>query len=137
MKIGVSGSMHFTEKMLEARDALRALGHTAFCTSLAEPYVGLDDAAKQVRKIEDQMERDAIREFWQLMQGADALLVLNLDHRGVRNYIGGNAFLEMGFAHVLHQQIYLWNPIPDQSYNRSEIEAMRPIVIDGDVGRVG
>ena len=61
--------MHFTEKMLEVRDQLRAMGHDAFATTLAEPFVGLDDEAKQVRKLEDQMERDAIREFWRLMQG--------------------------------------------------------------------
>ena len=133
MKIGIIGSMHFTEKMLEARDALRVMGHNAFCTSLAEPYVGLDEDAKQHRKIEDQLERDAIREFWRLMQGGDAVLVMNLERNGIPNYIGGNTFLEIGFAHVLNQKIFFWNPIPEIPLIRPELEAMRPVVINGDL----
>jgi hypothetical protein len=38
----------------------------------------------------------------------------------------------MGFAHVLDQKIYLLNPIPDMPYYRTEIEAMKPIVINGN-----
>ncbi len=133
MKIGISGSMHFTEQMLEVRDQLRALGHDAFTTGMTEPFIGASFAEKEKVIIAQKMQDDAIREFWRLMRDADALLVLNMDHRGIRHYIGGNAFLEMGFAHVLNQKIFLWNPLPDQPYNRSEIEAMRPVVIDGDV----
>ena len=136
MKIGVVGSMHFTERMLEARDALRKLGHDAFVTSLAEPFVGLSDEEKQKRKIEDQMERDAIREFWGLMQGADAILVINLERHGIQNYIGANTLMEIGFAHVMHQKIFLLNPIPDIPYARPEIEAVRPFVIHGDYSLV-
>ncbi len=136
MKIGVIGSMHFTEKMLDVRDQLRAMGHDAFATTLAEPYVGLDDEQKQHRKIEDQMHRDAIREFWGLMQDADAVLCMNLERNGIKNYIGGNTFLELGFAHVLGQKIYLWNPIPDIALIRPEIEAMRPTVIFEDIQKI-
>ena len=136
MKIGISGSMHFTEQMIAVRDQLRALGHEAFTTGMTDPYIGASFAEKEALIVAQKMQEDAIREFWVLMQNADALLVLNLDHRGVQNYIGGNAFLEMGFAHVLGQKIFLWNPIPDQPYNRSEIEAMRPVVIAGDIGRI-
>ena len=129
--------MHFTEKMLEARDALRALGHDAFVTGMTDPFLDASFAEKKAIIVQQKMQNDAIREFWRLMQGADALLVLNVDHRGVKHYIGGNVFLEMGFAHVLGQTIFLWNPIPDQSYNRSEIKAMRPVVLNGDVKKVG
>ncbi|MDD5026008.1 MAG: hypothetical protein PHH13_01380 [Candidatus Peribacteraceae bacterium] len=136
MKIGIVGSMHFTEQMMDAKEKLLAMGHDAFVTSLAPPFVGLSDDEKEKRKIEDQMERDAIREFWRLMQGADAILVMNFDRRGIKNYIGGNTLLEMGFAHILDQQIYLLNPIPDIPYYRQEIVAMRPIVLNGDLTRI-
>lgn len=36
MKIGIIGSMQFTEKMLETRDNLIKLGHDAFITGLHE-----------------------------------------------------------------------------------------------------
>jgi hypothetical protein len=37
MKIGVIGSMQFTEKMIDLKEQLIAKGHDAFVTSLAAP----------------------------------------------------------------------------------------------------
>lgn len=128
--------MQFTEKMIEARDALIALGHDAFVTKLSEAFIGKSDEEKECIKIHKKMHEDAIRKFWQLMQGADAILVLNLDKNGVKNYIGGNTLMEIGFAHVLNQKIFLYNPIPDIPYYRTEIEAVRPGIIHGDLSKV-
>ena len=61
---------------------------------------------------------------------------MNLDKHGVKNYIGGNTFLEMGFAHVLNQKIFLLNPIPDMPYYKTEITAMKPVIIDCDLNRI-
>jgi hypothetical protein len=133
MKIGVVGSMQYTEKMLALRDRLIKLGHDAFVTSLAAPFVGKTDEEKEKIKIEQKTNQDAIREFWRLMQGADAILVANYDKHGVANYIGGNTFLEMGFAHVLNQKIFVLNPLPDMPYYGTEIVAMNPVIIDGDL----
>lgn len=136
MRIGVIGSMQYTEKMLEARDALRALGHDAFVTKLADSFVGKTDEEKERIKIEQKNNQDAIREFWDMMQEADAVLVLNLDKHGIKNYIGGNTLMEIGFAHVLNQKIFLYNPIPDIPYYKTEIEAVRPVVIHGDLSKI-
>ena len=70
------------------------------------------------------------------MQGGDAVLVLNFDKNGIRNYIKGNTLMEIGFAHVLNQQIFLLNPIPDIPYYKTEIEAMRPIIVNGDITNI-
>lgn len=136
MRIGVVGSMQFTEKMLEARDALIALGHDAFVTSLATPFIGKSDEEKERIKIRQKNDEDAIREFWKLMQGADAILVLNLEKHGLKNYIGGNTLMEMGFAHVLNQKIFLYNSIPDIPFYKTEIEAMKPTIINGDLSLI-
>ncbi len=136
MKIGVIGSMNYTKQMLDAVEKLKELGHDAFCTTLAKPFVGLDDEAIELHKWEDQTDRDAIREFWRLMQGADAVLAMNFDRHGIANYIGGNTLMELGFAHVLNQKIFLWNPIPDIPYYKMEIEAVRPVIINGDLTRI-
>lgn len=137
MKIGVVGSMQYTEKMLELRDKLIELGHDAFVTNLAAPFVGKTDDEKEAIKIHQKENMDAIREFWNLMQGADAILVANIDKHGIANYIGGNTFLEMGFAHVLNQKIFILNPIPEMPYYKTEIVAMKPIIVDGDLTKVG
>lgn len=136
MKIGVVGSMQYTEKMMAARDELIELGHDAFVTDLAEPFVGKTDEEKERIKIDQKQNLDAIREFWHKMQGADAILVMNLDKHGVKNYIGGNTFLEMGFAHVLNQKIFLLNPIPEMPYYQTEIVAMKPVVIYNDLTKI-
>lgn len=136
MKIGVIGSMQYTEKMIELRDELIELGHDAFVTTLASPFIGKSDEEKEEIKLSQKNNLDAIREFWKLMQGADAVLAVNLDKHGVKNYIGGNTFLELGFAHVLNQKIYLLNPIPKMPYYETEIVAMKPIVINGDLSKI-
>lgn len=70
------------------------------------------------------------------MQGADAILVANFDKNGIKNYIGGNTLMEIGFAHVLNQKIFLLNPIPEIKYYKSEIEAVKPVIINGDLGKI-
>ena len=136
MKIGVAGSMQKTEQMIAVRDDLISLGHDAFVTSLAAPFIGKSDQEKEELKLYHKKKRDAIREFWRLMQGANALIVVNVKKDGIENYIGGNAFLEMGFAHVLEQKRFLMNPVPENRYYRTEIEAMNPTIINGDLTKV-
>ncbi len=136
MKIGVIGSMQYTEKMLEVRDELMKMGHDAFLTTLADPFVGKSDEEKEVIKIHQKQHMDAIRDFWRLMQGADAVLVVNLDKHGIKNYIGGNTLMEIGFAHVLNQKVFLLNPIPDIPYYKTEIEAVKPVILYGDLTKV-
>ena len=132
MKIGVIGSMQYTEKMIDARDELIKRGHDAFVTNLASPLIGKTDEEKEVIKLHQKHNLNAIREFWKLMQGADAVLVMNFDKHGIQNYIGGNTLMEIGFAHVLNQRIFLYHPIPEMPYCKSEIEAVKPIIINED-----
>lgn len=136
MKIGIIGSMQFTEKMIETRDKLIKLGHKAFLTDLRQVLVGKTDKEKEKIKIYQKNHKDAIREFWRMMQGADAVLVLNYDKNGIKNYIGGNTLMEIGFAHVLNQKIFLLNPIPEIPYYKSEIEAIQPIIINNDLNKI-
>ena len=132
MKIGIIGSMQYVEKMIEVCDKLIELGHDAFVTDLHKSLVGKTDEEKEKIKLYQKNDMDAIRAFWKAMQGSDAVLVLNYNKNGIKNYIGGNTLMEIGFAHVLNQKIFLMNPIPEIPYYKSEIEAMKPIVINED-----
>ena len=136
MKIGIIGSMQFTDKMLEYRKKLRELGHDAFVTDLHKTMVGKSASEVEEIKLHQKNNMDAIREFWRMMQGADAVLVLNFDKNGIENYVGGNTLMEIGFAHVLNQKIFLWNPIPDMPYCKTEIEAIKPVIINGDLAMI-
>jgi len=136
MKIGVIGSMQYTERMILLRDQLNSSGHQAFVTTLAAPFIGKSDAEKEEIKLHQKNNKDAIREFWRLMQGADAVLVANFDKNGIKNYIGGNTLMEIGFAHVLNQKIFLLNPIPEIDFYKTEIEAVNPVIINGDLNKI-
>ncbi|MDO8538189.1 MAG: hypothetical protein Q7S21_04860 [archaeon] len=136
MKIGIISSMQFTDKMVEVRDKLIALGHDAFITTFHKSLVGKNEEEIEKIKLHQKYNLDAIKEFWNMMQGADAVLVLNFDKHGVKNYIGGNTLMEIGFAHVLNQKIFLWNPIPKIEFYETEIIAVKPIIINGDLSKI-
>jgi len=136
MKIAVVSSMQNAEKMIEVRDELIGLGHDAFVTKFTEAMMGKTDDEKEKMKLHQKYNLDAIREFWNAMQNADALLVLNLNKDNIESYIGGNTFLEMGFAHVLNQKIFLYNSIPEIPHYKTEIIAMKPTIINQDLSLI-
>lgn len=136
MKIGIISSMHHSEKMLEVKKKLEELGHEVFVSSFVYEFLGKSDEERDVLKLDQKNNRDAIREFWKKMQDADAVLVLNFMRYGIPNYIGGNTLMEIGFAHVLNQTIFLFNPIPDIQFYKSEIEAVKPVIIHGDLSLI-
>ena len=76
-----------------------------------------------------------IKAWHKLIVEGDAVLICNFDKNGVKNYIGGNTLMEMGFAHVENKKIFLLNTVPDVSY-RDEILAMGPVIINGDLKRI-
>lgn len=125
--------MQFVEQMLQVKQELISLGHNAFLTNLHTAMIGKDGAEIEKIKLDQKYNQDAIREFWTLMQDADAVLVLNYDKNGIKNYIWGNTLMEIGFAHVLNQKIFLLNPIPDIIYYKTEIEAVKPIILNGNI----
>ncbi len=128
--------MQFTDKMLEVRKTLLKFGHDAFVTDFHKAMVGKTDDEIEKIKLHQKYNLDAIREFWRMMQGADAVLVLNLDKNGIKNYVGGNTLMEIGFAHVLNQKVFMLNPIPEMSYCKTEIEAVKPIILNGDLTKI-
>lgn len=128
--------MQYTERMIEVRDRLIEMGHDAYVTNLVEPFVGKTDEEKERIKIFQKNNEDAIREFWRQMQDGDAVLVVNIDKHGIKNYIGGNTLMEIGFAHVLNQKIFLLNPIPKIPYYKTELEAVNPVILNGDFSKV-
>lgn len=132
MIIAICGSMSFAKEILVLQDQLQAAGHTVIVPLDAEIY------ANNPAKLEDKwmkQEHDLIRRYYKEIEKTDAILVLNLTKNSMANYVGGNAFLEMGFAHVLGKKIYLFHPIPELPY-RDEIAAMRPVVINADLTQI-
>lgn len=77
-------------------------------------------------------EFDAVKAHFVEIENAEAILVCNYDKNGIKNYIGANTFLEMGFAHCLGKKIYLVHPLPDMPYLNDELRAFDTEVV-GDL----
>ena len=65
----------------------------------------------------------------------DAVLTLNFDKHGMKNYIGGATFIEIYEAFMQHKKIYLYNAIPEGMLY-DEIIGFSPIILNGDLSLI-
>ena len=132
MKIVICGSMTASKEMIEAETKLKELGHEIILPEFTHQYAAMDTIDKiHTESARNKVEYDLIKGYFEKIKNNDAVLVANVERKGVKGYIGGNSFLEMGFAFVLNKPIYLLHEIPDINY-KDEIEAMIPIILNGD-----
>ena len=136
MKIGIIGSMQFSDKMIEAADELRKLGHEPVLSLFIQSFIGQNPDEQERIKLEQKNNEDAMRRDVEHLEEVDAILVFNIEKHGLTGYIGGNTFLEIGMMHLKRKPIYLLNPIPDIPYYQTEIEAMKPVVINGHLEKI-
>lgn len=133
MKITIVGSMQFADEMVEAKKELEKMDHEIFVAKGIEKMVGKNDQEIEEIKLHQKNNEDAITQHWNLIKQSDAILVLNYDKNDITNYIGANSLMEIGFAYVLGLKIFLMNPIPEMPYCKTEIEAMKPKIIKGEL----
>ena len=69
------------------------------------------------------------------IKSMDAVLTLNFDKNGKKNYIGGSTFLELYEAFMENKKIYLWNEIPE-GILFDEISGFAPEIINGNLDLV-
>lgn len=140
MKITIIGSIKFRKEMVEAQEQLNKIGHEGIiCPAVEE--LAFDRNPELMRRIEEnhgqvKREKGFIKWYYNAIANSDAVLVLNYDKNGIKNYIGGNTLMEIGFAHVNNKKIFLLNPIPDGVSYVEEIKAMADVIINGDFGKI-
>lgn len=142
MKITICGSLDFTHKIKKLSDELHTLGFEVSIPISSEKILRGEFSLEEIKNEKENgtfseraIQYDSIRAYWQKIKDADAILVANFDKKGISNYIGGNSFLEMGFAHILKKPIYLLNDIPKMIYV-DEIRAMQPIILQSDLAKI-
>jgi hypothetical protein len=140
MKITICGSVKFAKEMVSIYNHLKELGHEPL---MHDCMFGIADGTE--KKLIDDISRDhgsAKRQYgfikwWHsCIKNSDAILVCNFDKNGIKNYIGGNTLMEMGFAHVNDKKIFLLNPIPKEVSYGDEIKAMTDVVLNGDLTKI-
>ena len=127
--------------MVESKSLLCDLGHEGHIHPDYEAHVKGEKLAfiESVQPGDDAEHRrknDYFRAHYKNILESDAILVVNLEKKGMKNYIGGNVLIEMGQAYVNNKKIFLLNDIPmDLSYS-DEIIAMDPICLHGDLENI-
>jgi hypothetical protein len=127
--------------MIEYKKLLNEIGYEAIVHPDYEAFARGEkrDIWQLVEKGEHakaKKENNYIKWYYNAIVESDAILVLNFDKNGVKNYIGGNTLMEIAFAHVNDKKIFLLNPIPEVSY-KDEILAMYTKVLNGNLREIG
>ena len=79
----------------------------------------------------------AINAHFRKIDDSECVLVTNYEKKGIPNYIGGNTFLEMGYAYGTKKPVYILNELPATSVFKEEMLGMQPIVLHGDITKIG
>lgn len=93
-----------------------------------EWYAKSDEEHSKMKGKMFKLSREKIKQI-------DAVLTLNFDKNGQKNYIGGSTFLELYEAFMEDKTIYLYNNVPE-GLLYDEIKGFSPTIINGDLNLV-
>ncbi len=139
MKVMVCGSMSFAKEMLESKANLEELGHSAEIPPDTEMVVGglhnHDDLDEDYKHC---IENNIMQECFKKIEESDAVLILNYPKNGVDGYIGTASLMEIGIASHLGKKVFLLNepPRPDRARWAHEVRILKPVVLNGDLGKI-
>ena len=133
MKIFVICSKAFYGRIDEIKNKLEEDGHFVVlpncydCPETEAKYRGTSEHAK--------WKASMIRHSEEVIGGVDAVLVVNYDKNGQKNYIGGATFLEIYDAFRLNKKIFFMNDLPEGML-KDELVGFNGIVINEDFSMI-
>ena len=134
MKITICGSIKFYKEMLKAKKILEKQGHKIFMPIKAR---GVDYWEEDnTKRVEAKKKFKFITKYLDKIERSDAILVVNVNKKDIKNYIGANTFLEMGFAYYRKKKIFILNPLPNQPYIIDELLTFDPVVLHDNLKRI-
>ena len=139
MKIMICGSMTFAREMMDAKRKLEGLGHSVFVPSDIESH--LKDSSL-IDNLEENynhtIEKDVLRNCFNLIAKSDAILVLNYPKNKIKGYVGTSSLMEIGLAYYLGKKIFLLNPVPSSREARwaHELKIIQPVILNGELERI-
>ena len=141
MKIYVLGSNSFVKEMVESKNQLCALRYDGWIHPDYEAHVRGEKQAfpgspEHGERAEFKRAHNYIRQHYKHILESDAVLIVNLEKNGIKNYIGGNVLMEMGQAYVNNKKIFLLNTIPAELPYLDEIKAMDPVCLHGNLAGI-
>jgi hypothetical protein len=137
--ITICASCAFYRKVNEAQEALAPQGFEVLIPKLAIEMKRTNDYEVDHYKTWFADPNDFDKKA-ALMHGhfdevakADAILVINEEKKGRKNYIGGNVLMEMALAFHMNKPIFILNEFPDDSPFDEEIRGVLPVLLHGKI----
>lgn len=132
MKIFIICSKAFYDKIKPIKEYLENNGWEVFVphtylnpSKESETWQGGEESHSEFKARMFRLSEERIKSM-------DAVLVLNYERHGIKNYIGGSTFLEMYEAFRNNKKIYMMNPIPE-GLLFDEIDGFSPVIINSDL----
>jgi hypothetical protein len=135
MKILIICSKAFYPKIADIKEYLERQGHSI---SLPNSYNNPNAELESWKKGEishSEFKSRMFRQSAEVIDKMDAVLTLNFDKNGQKNYIGGATFLELYEAFIKNKKIFLYNKIPD-GILFDEIQGFSPVILDGNLEKI-
>jgi hypothetical protein len=132
MKIFIACSKHFYSEIQMLAGILHNWGHeVSYPNSYDDPFA--EERLKSMNDEEHQRwKAKMMAKDYENIAPQDAILVLNLEKKGIPNYIGGATFLEIYKAWELGKKIFFYNPLPNCCFT-DELRGINPTVINGNL----
>lgn len=144
-RVYVLGSSHFMKEMVACSERLRELGYDgwihpdyeAFVRGEKQHIVQRWSEGDPTEHAKIKKENNYLKSHYSGILESDAMLFVNAEKRGVKNYIGGNVLIEMGQCFVNDKKIFLLYDVPSESPYLAEIQSMDPIPLHGRLEDIG
>ena len=149
MKITICSSVDFTPAIIEIKNDLEKMGHTVNIPYMTQKILNGEISYEEYMysKIKDRGDIimrdkeavDMIKRYRDFIIDSDAILVVNLEKKGIAWYIWGNSLIEMWFAYGHGKRIFLYNSIPERweiIHYVDEILDMTPIIINKNLKKI-
>jgi hypothetical protein len=136
-RINVLGSSHFMVEMVAAKNKLCEMGYEGTIHPHYEAFVKGEMKEHLNRwykgeKAALKRENNYLKVHYSHILESDAVLFINAEKNGIKNYIGPNVLIEMGQAYVNNKPMFLMYDLPKDSPFIDEVASMDPICLHGD-----
>lgn len=132
MKIFIICSKAFYKDIPPIKERLEAKGHEIF---LPNSY-GHEEAEQEAWNLGEKEHAEFKARMFKMsaekIKSMDAVVTLNFDKNGKKNYIGGATFIELYEAFMADKKIYLYNDIPEGMLY-DEISGFSPVILHGNL----
>lgn len=135
MKILIICSKAFYKDIAPIKEKLEQMGHIIELPNSYYHQEAEKEAWELGEKAHSEFKSRMFKMSAERIAEMDAVLTLNFDKNGKKDYIGGATFIELYEAFMKDKKIYLYNNIPEGMLY-DEISGFSPIVINGNLDLV-